>query len=654
MYSFDVYDTLITRQVYEPKGIWDLMSFILLQDNKWNLDILFRMNFAYIRSDAEKQARKNTSQEITIDDIYKVIKNNHELSDEICFHLKELEMSCELDNTIVIKENIDKIKKMKKSGEHIVLISDMYLPKNFFEKLFNRICPMLNDLKLYLSCDIGITKASGLMYEYVSKEEGISHHQWIHQGDNIISDVNIPELYGITAIHYNKTENSDLIKKMDRMVMTNSAIFRQYLLGLIKKTRTDVTYAYRIGYGFVGVALYAYVDWILKQSNKRNIKKLYFIARDGYILKKIADIIIEKYKFDIKTFYLYGSRNAWRTEEKEQRRLVLQYLEQEFKCDYTSMALVDTQGTGCSIEYIANITGCKFTVFYYALFGDMMNRKIAPVCFSSGVGGSIIEVLCRAPHGLTIEYLNQEGKILPKLKLIDESAYEKSDYYSYIKGIEDFTRDYAEINKNIGDIPNGNISEEIVRYCLKTPDRELADFLGEIPFDENNENETLVYAPKINRETIEEIELKRTTEKIETIYTGHDIWTSYSRLNIEERAYLEECQKRFKEKSISKSKSALKVIIYGFGVYGKELYHRLHLNTEIEVVDIIDVNHQTFVGKIPKVNPIKKINTDVYDIVVITLYDEKISMQIRKMLISAGIEDRKILDMKVFERQYET
>ena len=47
-------------------------------------------------------------------------------------------------------------------------------------------------------------------------------------------------------------------------------------------------------------------------KHEKGIQKLFFIARDGYILKKIADILIEKYRYPIATVYLYGSRKAWR------------------------------------------------------------------------------------------------------------------------------------------------------------------------------------------------------------------------------------------------------------------------------------------------------------------------------------------------------
>ena len=39
---------------------------------------------------------------------------------------------------------------------------------------------------------------------------------------------------------------------------------------------------------------------------------------------------------------------------------------------------------------------------------------------------------------------------------------------------------------------------------------------------------------------------------------------------------------------------------------------------------------------------------------VISLYDEKVSKEIRNMLVSVGIKNEKIIDLREFERRYET
>lgn len=62
----------------------------------------------------------------------------------------------------------------------------------------------------------------------------------------------------------------------------------------------------------VSPVLYGYVCWIIKEAQKRNIHILYFLARDGYVLKKIAETICDKKNIKIECRYLYCSRTSLR------------------------------------------------------------------------------------------------------------------------------------------------------------------------------------------------------------------------------------------------------------------------------------------------------------------------------------------------------
>lgn len=74
----------------------------------------------------------------------------------------------------------------------------------------------------------------------------------------------------------------------------------------------DETVIYNTSSVVVGPILSAYVFWILKLSIKKGISDLYFLARDGEILKEIAEAFISKYKLPIKSHYLYVSRYSLR------------------------------------------------------------------------------------------------------------------------------------------------------------------------------------------------------------------------------------------------------------------------------------------------------------------------------------------------------
>jgi len=56
-----------------------------------------------------------------------------------------------------------------------------------------------------------------------------------------------------------------------------------------------------------------YVEWVLENADIRGFKRLYFLARDGHVLQKLAESICNQRGLSIECRYLYCSRYALRT-----------------------------------------------------------------------------------------------------------------------------------------------------------------------------------------------------------------------------------------------------------------------------------------------------------------------------------------------------
>lgn len=59
-------------------------------------------------------------------------------------------------------------------------------------------------------------------------------------------------------------------------------------------------------------ALVYFVSWVLEEARLRGIKRLYFLARDGYQMYLTAEALCKSAGSQIECRYLYGSRYAWR------------------------------------------------------------------------------------------------------------------------------------------------------------------------------------------------------------------------------------------------------------------------------------------------------------------------------------------------------
>lgn len=319
LYSFDIFDTLITRKVATPKGIFVLMKDIINQSPQFaDLPNDVKTNFFNYRTNSEFYLRQinnqwNDGKDISLDMIYNHIQHTYFLTNEQTQAIKELEIQLELDNIIPIKENIEKLKVLLEKGKRVVLISDMYLPEYIIKEMLLKCDPVLCQVKLYLSSTLGFMKTKQALFHYVKEQENVEFREWTHMGDNKFADFFSARKLGIKAVLYPYVKFKEYEKSL--IVANSQNSFVQISLGCAKNIRLNKfpnDEKAQLGASLAGPILFPYIYWLLDQAQKRGIERLYFIARDGYILKLIADLIIKENNLPIKTKYIYGSRKAWR------------------------------------------------------------------------------------------------------------------------------------------------------------------------------------------------------------------------------------------------------------------------------------------------------------------------------------------------------
>ena len=322
MYSFDVFDTLITRTTAFPNGIFALMQLKLAQERALHgLDDYVIDNFFELRIHSENLARSAAEarrvEEVDLSKIYEAMAVCGCISDEQITYLCRLEQETELANVTGIDENIQRVKELVRQKERVVLISDMYLSDDSIRRMLLKADPVFAEIPLYVSSEYKKRKTTGNWSRVVQEIEQVKYEDWTHIGDHLYQDIEIPSRLGITAEWTVKKELTEIEERLLDQYGSDSRV--QLMIGTAvraEKKEKDRNTAYHIGCRYAGPVLYSYAVWIVDQAVKKNIKRLYFIARDGYLIKKIVDIILEQKKtgttIPIETHYIYGSRRAWR------------------------------------------------------------------------------------------------------------------------------------------------------------------------------------------------------------------------------------------------------------------------------------------------------------------------------------------------------
>lgn len=542
LFSFDIFDTLISRKVILPNVIFKIMQRYLEENKDLNFPEILITNFENIRVTTEKffyfRICDNLKRDIVIDEIYELIGKNYSLSDKQITFLKELELKIEIDNVVPIKKNIEIIKTLIKEHKRVILISDMYLPVNIIRRLLMTVDNVFENISIYVSCEYNAKKHDGKLFEKIRELENVDYSLWLHFGDNENADYKQPLKLGIFAVLFLYNKLKDYEQMLLNYNVNNLQNFK--IIGLIKSLCNNkiTSQMEELGASFGGPILFPYVYWVISEANKKNIKNLYFVSRDGYVLKEIADLIIQKYNFNICTFYIYGSRVAWRdpvlNKENDKIILIKNYLKQCLILNQ-KFAFVEYAGTGqtqdCLVEVLNSIEydQSNFIGSYYLYHSKNLASQYSSKYSMMRLNENFnprIELLVRALHGQVLGYKYDENqKIVPQLDNLEGSALINYGYGKYINGIKLYTNELlnlADDDKTLN-LFDYSITSIYLTYLRRDRiDTNIVNLLGGIPFILDGTSEKIFeYAPALTKNDVELINSNRSKE----IKTNNLTWS---------------------------------------------------------------------------------------------------------------------------------
>ena len=293
--SFDVFDTLIKRDVLIPTDIFKIVEkrYNLLYETKIN-------NFCHERITAEKTAREKKKQEVNIDDIYISMR----YADEIKNILKNIEIEVEMDYCKINKEIEEIYEYCKEKNKKVICISDMYLSKNVVKNILEENGIYADDI--FVSSEYKENKLSGKLFDVVIKKLNINKSQIIHIGDSYKADFLSPIKNRIKAYHIRKFENKCNFLKIKR---EEKEISLSIIYAMINNNiALNNSYYEKLGYEIFGPICSSFTNWIHKIISENKIENILFCARD---MKLIQEIYNEYYGNEkVNNVYFYVSRKS--------------------------------------------------------------------------------------------------------------------------------------------------------------------------------------------------------------------------------------------------------------------------------------------------------------------------------------------------------
>ena len=292
--SFDIYDTLVKRNVPNPRDVFELVEY------KYKKMHGIDLKFKDIRINAEREVRKeNIGYEITFDAIYEHINlpNRNDL--------KSIEIAIEEE---ICEPNYPVIKFFNQcisNGKRVIIITDMYFPELIIRKILKK-CNISKFEKLYISSEVGVEKRTGKLFEYVLKDLDIKPNQMIHFGDRRKTDNIIPRLKGISSFYISPNiQNTEQIICRDNI--PQSMTHRFISNNLYKYNNNSDLFKW--GYEAFGPLLLGFCMWVHKKVVENNIERVFFLARDMNLVEQIY----RKIYGEENIYYLEVSRRSLRS-----------------------------------------------------------------------------------------------------------------------------------------------------------------------------------------------------------------------------------------------------------------------------------------------------------------------------------------------------
>ncbi|WP_321783605.1 HAD-IA family hydrolase [Paraburkholderia sp. J94] len=296
--SFDVFDTLFVRPLADPEDLFDLIG------ERFGIP-----QFRRLRQQAQTRAFERMKaagrREITLDDIYACFDAVSVPAEQ----LRDAEYALELELTLP-NPRLMPVFKAWAGKKPVVVTSDMYLPRAFFDDLLKR--HGLEPHAVFVSSERNATKRdSGELFDLVKDELGIPAPHILHIGDNRVSDVERAQQKGFAAYHY-----VDPLAAGVRRETSTSGSIASALMRSVDDAPEHGSFT-ELGYRYGGPAAVGFLDWIVREAHTDRIDRILFVSRDGHILDQLAREMPEA---TLPSFsYFKGSRVAFTLAATDER-----------------------------------------------------------------------------------------------------------------------------------------------------------------------------------------------------------------------------------------------------------------------------------------------------------------------------------------------
>jgi FMN phosphatase YigB (HAD superfamily) len=314
LFSCDVFDTAVTRLVGSPNAVFLLLGRRL---NSRGLLDLSPQAFMAARLAADYRANYALGRGWHLRGIYRELQFALGLSDELRDRVMAEELALEFELIRPVPAIRERLSAARAEGRKVVFLSDMYIDSQFIRSVLDKHGLCTDGDGCYVSSETACGKEDGRAFRRLAQVEGVPLQDILHRGNDPVSDVAAALRAGVQvepAYGCNPNRFEEILEHAsagtDGLASVMAGASRLARLSVHARNAHEESLR-DVAAGVGAPMMVSYVMWLLREAQRAGHRRLYFVARDGYILRQIADRLIRRLGYDIETRYLYGGRRAW-------------------------------------------------------------------------------------------------------------------------------------------------------------------------------------------------------------------------------------------------------------------------------------------------------------------------------------------------------
>lgn len=312
--SFDVFDTVLTRLVGGPRQVFVECGRRLRAAKV--IDVPPEV-YAAVREDVLAQFTVDVRRHPPLRRVAGEVAERLGLAAVSAETLYETELAVERDVLRAVPGLVAHVgAERRRTGRGVLFVSDTPLPADFLQGLLEREGLFVGGDALFTSADCGQSKQDGALYDQVRADQGVAPADLLHVGDDDEADVVNARLHGWQAGLRTDARFTSAERRLDAHAVSTDGLgprlagagrlgrLRAVAEGAepeISAIAADTALPLLVGFGL----------WVLSQARLHGIERLYFVARDGELLREVTQALATSRGDAVECRYLYGSRRVW-------------------------------------------------------------------------------------------------------------------------------------------------------------------------------------------------------------------------------------------------------------------------------------------------------------------------------------------------------